>query len=83
MVNFKVGDVVERLDDGFLQQLVGPGPYIVTGVNTTGWLQINGWCDRAGNEYPWYAKYFTLVDGGDDELPPAPERVRGPYDTRE
>ena len=74
MVNFKVGDVVERFDDDFLQ-LVGPGPHIVTGVNTAGWLQINRWKAYSGDEYPWYPDYFTLVDGGYDELPPAPKSV--------
>ncbi|QHJ80658.1 MAG: hypothetical protein [Caudoviricetes sp.] len=75
MNNFKIGDVVERLDDDFLS-LVGPGPHVVTGVGTYGWLQINDWCDRSGNTHPWSPQYFTLVDGGDDELPPAPESVR-------
>lgn len=75
MNNFKIGDVVERLDADFLH-LVGPGPHVVTGVYNTDWLQINSWCDGSGNTYPWGAKYFTLVDGGDDELPPAPESVR-------
>lgn len=75
MNNFKIGDVVERLDADFLRS-VGPGPHVVTGVGYCGWLQINHWRDRSGNEYPWSQQFFTLVDGGDDELPPAPEEVR-------
>lgn len=75
MHNFKVGDVVERLDDVFLH-LVGPGPHVVTGVDTTGRLQINDWCGWCGITHPWCAEYFTLVEAGDDELPPAPESVR-------
>lgn len=74
MSNFKIGDVVKRLDAGFLHH-VGPEPHVVTGVTTDGWLQVNHWRGLSGQEYPWYAKYFTLVDGGDDELPPAPESV--------
>lgn len=73
MSNFKIGDVVERLDANFLR-LVGPGPHVVTGVGTYGRLQINHW--RNGGSYPWSPQYFTLVEGVDDELPPAPKSVR-------
>lgn len=73
MGNFKIGDVVKRrLDAGFLHT-VGPEPHVVTGVDANGWLQINHWWGWSGHAYPWSPQYFTLVDGVDDELPPAPE----------
>lgn len=76
MVNFKVGDAVERrVDNSAFLRAVGPGPHVVTAVSSGGyWLQINGWVDSSGNGCPWSANNFALVMGQlDDPLPPAPE----------